>query len=73
MARTETVTVHLEDDISGGEAQETIAFTFEGKAYEIDLNKANARKFRNAIKPYVEHGRRATGRRGTTRGAQAPA
>jgi serine/threonine-protein kinase RIO1 len=67
MARTETVMVHLEDDITGGEADETLAFTFEGKNYEIDLNKANARKFRNAMKLYVEHARRANTSRSSGR------
>lgn len=60
--------VRLRDDIDGGEAAETVQFTWAGTAYEIDLNKKNADAFAEAIAPYVRAARRApsAGRRGST-------
>ncbi|MEV8378959.1 Lsr2 family protein [Kribbella sp. NPDC056861] len=43
-------------DIPAGKV-ETIAFEFDGKAYEIDLNKKNAAGFRRAVTPYLEAAR----------------
>lgn len=67
MAR-ETVT-RLVDDLEGNTAERTVAFGWEGTAYEIDLNKKNIAAFTKAIQPYVDAGRRARstsgrGRRG---------
>ncbi|NAZ86821.1 histone-like nucleoid-structuring protein Lsr2 [Kineococcus indalonis] len=56
-------TVVLTDDVDGGEASETVRFGFEGTHYEIDLSATNAEKLRRALAPYVEHGRRVSGRR----------
>ena len=53
------VTVALEDDLDGGPADETVRFAVGGTAYEIDLNKKNARAFRKQLAPFVEHARRA--------------
>ncbi|MGJ6979852.1 histone-like nucleoid-structuring protein Lsr2 [Aestuariimicrobium soli] len=68
------VHVVLEDDIDGTPAEETISFVFDGTSYEIDLNQANAKKFRDAVAPWVSHARKkarvAGGRtRGPRRGA----
>ncbi|KAB8163866.1 Lsr2 family protein [Streptomyces sp. 3MP-14] len=66
------VQVLLLDDLSGGEADETVTFALDGKTYEIDLNSENAEKLREALDPYVKAGRRAgSGRaaRGRGRGA----
>ncbi|MFD3512516.1 Lsr2 family protein [Streptomyces sp. NPDC058657] len=52
------VVVMLSDDIDGGEAAETVTFGLDGKSYEIDLNHANAKKLRAALKPYVDAGRK---------------
>ena len=60
------VTVALEDDMSGGPANETVRFAVEGTGYEIDLNAKNAASFRMLLAPYLEHARkagRAPGRR----------
>ncbi|MEU2434007.1 Lsr2 family protein [Streptomyces sp. NPDC007861] len=54
------VVVTLSDDIDGGEAAETVAFSLDGKSYEIDLNPANAKKLRTALAPYMAAGRKAT-------------
>jgi hypothetical protein len=56
-----TVIVKLTDDIDGGDADETIQFALDGKSYEVDLSAANAAKLRDALKPYIEKGRGATG------------
>jgi len=54
------ITVALEDDLDGGPAEETARFAVGGTQYEIDLNKANARKFRKQLAPFIDHARRAS-------------
>jgi hypothetical protein len=53
------VSVVLEDDMTGGPAEQTIRFAFEGTDYEIDLNAKNAATFSTQLAPYLEHARRA--------------
>ena len=53
------VTVVLEDDLTGGPAEQTIRFAFEGTDYEIDLNAKNAATFSKQLAPYLAHARRA--------------
>ncbi|MEV0471004.1 histone-like nucleoid-structuring protein Lsr2 [Streptomyces prunicolor] len=48
----------ITDDISGGEAAETLTFGLDGRTYEIDLNDKNAKKLRDALAPYAEAGRK---------------
>ena len=57
------VSIVLEDDIDGSDADETVTFALDGVSYEIDLNGENAAKLRDALAPYVGHARRAAGRR----------
>lgn len=57
------VQVILEDDIDGGEAEETVTFSLEGSEYEIDLSAKNAEGLRSALAPWVAHARRTGGRR----------
>lgn len=65
MARKVTVT--LSDDINPElEADESIAFSFEGVEYEIDLSTKNADKFRKAITPYLDAAQRVGGRKKRT-------
>ena len=52
------VSVVLEDDLSGGPAEQTVRFAFEGTDYEIDLNAKNAAAFTKQLAPYLEHARR---------------
>jgi Lsr2 len=71
MARIEEVSVTLVDDLDGSEAAETIKFSFDGKSYEIDLSKSNAKRLRGALRPFTEHARsarrtRSLGRRTTS-------
>jgi hypothetical protein len=56
MART--VTVALEDDLTGGPADQTVRFAFDGTEYEIDLSAKNAAAFRKLLAPYLERGRK---------------
>src|SRR5262245_64654277 len=56
MARREVVL--LEDDLSGGDAAETVRFAIDGTFYEIDLNSKNAKKLRESLPTYVAAGRR---------------
>ena len=53
------IAVALEDDLSGGPADETIRFGLGGSDYEIDLSKKNAAAFRKKVAPYVGHARKA--------------
>jgi hypothetical protein len=53
------VTVVLEEDLTGGPAEHTIRFAFEGTDYEIDLNAKNAAKFTEQLAPYLANARRA--------------
>lgn len=61
------VNIILEDDLDGSEADETVTFALDGVTYEIDLSAGNAAGLRDALAPYVGHGRRAAGRRSTAR------
>jgi len=54
----------LVDDTDGtllevGEG-ETVHFSLNGTAYEIDLTNSHAEDLRNALAPYIEAGRRAS-------------
>ncbi|MBO3674143.1 Lsr2 family protein [Streptomyces sp. 4503] len=62
------VQVLLVDDLDGGEADETVTFSLDGKSYEIDLTTNNADKLRDALEPYTKGGRRTGGRASGGRG-----
>lgn len=53
------VNIVLEDDLTGGPAEQTIRFALDGKHYEIDLSAENAANLRDAIRPYANKARRA--------------
>jgi hypothetical protein len=55
--------VQLEDDLTGGDADESLSFGLDGKLFEIDLNERNARQLREALAPYIAAGRIARGAR----------
>lgn len=59
VARREIVV--LEDDLDGGNADESVKFALDGIAYEIDLNSKNAAKLRDAFAPYVKVARKTKG------------
>ena len=52
-----TVIVKLTDDIDGGDADETISFSLDGKSYEIDVNTTNAAHVRATFRRYIDKGR----------------
>ena len=60
--------VRLVDDLNGDEAAESVEFSIDGKAFEIDLSEEHAAQLRDAFAPYVTAGRRVggAGRRQTT-------
>jgi uncharacterized membrane protein len=62
----------MEDDLDGGDADETVQFAVDGASYEIDLSTANASKLRDALAKYVGAGRKVSARGGArTRGRAA--
>lgn len=63
------VTVQLVDDLDGGPADETVSFSLDGVAYEIDLSTANSAALRDAFARYVGHARRTGGRSSGGRGS----
>ncbi len=71
MARKQEVVVHLVDDLDGTTAAETVSFTIDGVAYEIDLNKKNAKALRTDFDKWSSHARksRAKARAGRRRAA----
>lgn len=52
------VNIVLVDDIDGSDATQTVTFGLDGASYEIDLNDDNAAALREALAPYVGHGRK---------------
>jgi len=60
----------LVDDLDGTVLEvgqgETVLFSLDGVAYEIDLTDENASALRAALEPYVTAGRRISGGRSST-------
>jgi hypothetical protein len=61
------ITEVLIDDLDGGNASVSVQFAYEGKSYAIDLNKRNAKKFDDVIKPWITASRRVAARSATAR------
>jgi hypothetical protein len=53
--------VSLVDDLDGSQAEATVGFALDGKAYELDLSDANASRLRDALAPFVASARRSGG------------
>lgn len=64
---TKTTTT-ITDDLDGSEAEVTLSYTWQGQAYEIDLNHANAQMFVDALAPYLAVSRKAGRKPGRTSG-----
>jgi hypothetical protein len=62
--------VMLTDDLDGSEATETVRFGLDGRDYEVDLSKKNAKSLRDGLKRYVDVGRKTRGRRTTRSGSR---
>jgi hypothetical protein len=56
------VEVFLVDDLDGGAADETVAFSLDGSRYEIDLSTAHASELRAELAQFVRAARKAAGR-----------
>ncbi|HET6300562.1 Lsr2 family protein [Microbacterium sp.] len=58
----------LVDDLDGTVLEvgsgETVLFSLDGVAFEIDLSNENAKSLRGALEPYVKAARRVSGGRG---------
>jgi Lsr2 len=65
-----TMSVVITDDLDGSAGAETMAFSWRGTAYEIDLAAQNAARLRDALRPFTEAGRPAARPR-QARAAQA--
>jgi hypothetical protein len=65
------VEVQLEDDLTGGPADETVRFGVDRRDYQIDLSAKHAATFRKQVAAFVERARLVTSRRsrGTVRSA----
>lgn len=57
------IIVHLEDDLDGSDAEESVEFGLDGTTYTIDLNSKNAAALRDALAPYVGVAQRVNGAR----------
>lgn len=55
------IQVVIDDDLTGGDADETVTFGLDGVTYEIDLNAKNADKLRECLQPFVAGGRKVVG------------
>lgn len=66
------VQVILVDDLDGGPADETVSFSLDGIAYEVDLSAANAETMRETLAGYVGVARRVGGRASAGRAASRP-
>jgi hypothetical protein len=49
------------DDIDGNEATETVRFSYQGKAYEIDLTDDNRYRLEKVLDPFISHARSTGG------------
>jgi Lsr2 len=58
VTKVRKVQVVLQDDIDGGEPAQTLQFSLDGKAYEIDLSEQNAAALRDALAPWIAAARR---------------
>lgn len=59
------IQVILIDDITGGDASETVNFALDNVQYEIDLSAQNAAELRRDFEKWVTAGRRVSSRRGS--------
>lgn len=64
------VITHLIDDLTGDTLESgsgrTVAFSFDGNNYEIDLGNDNVDKLRDALSDYIAAARKVSGRSSRT-------
>jgi Lsr2 len=72
------ILVSYQDDIDGTKAVGTVAFSYDGKDYEIDLSRKNANQLEKKLAPFIAAGRKVTrarskpGRRTTSSNGNGP-
>jgi nucleoid-associated protein Lsr2 len=66
MVAQKTVVV-MTDDLTGGDATETIHFSLDNNDYVIDLNDKNAAALRSDFEKYIEAGRKHKAEAGAAR------
>lgn len=69
MAR-KVITTYI-DDIDGSEAEGPVAFSYNGRSYEIDLSTDNKQKLEEALAPFISAARTTAGTRRVSSGAAA--
>jgi hypothetical protein len=52
----------IADDLDGSPGAETVAFSFGGQGYEIDLSASNRAAMEKALQPFIAAGHRAAQR-----------
>lgn len=57
------VSTVVTDDLDGSSSAESVRFSFDGLAYEIDLGPANRQRMQKALQPFIDAGRRVGRRR----------
>lgn len=62
--------IRLMDDLDGGEANETVEFSIDGRGYTIDLSDVHAEQLRDAFAPFTAAARRTGGRAKAGRAGQ---
>lgn len=73
MSMATKTTTTLSDDLDGSTAERTVTYTWQGQAYEIDLNSKNAEAFADAVAPYLAASRKASRSSGRGSGRRASA
>ena len=58
IALARLVMTHLVDDLDSDSATETVAFSYRGVNYEIDLSEKNAAALDEVLAPYLANARR---------------
>jgi hypothetical protein len=58
-----TVSVVVTDDLDGSPDAETVAFSFNGQSYEIDLSQKSIARLQKSLQPFTDAGRRPAQRR----------
>lgn len=67
-----TKTIRI-DDLDGTEAEVTIAFVIQGNRYTIDLSNKNAKKFWEALNPFIKAAKNLDGDKETAIEAEVAA
>ena len=58
-----TVSVVVTDDLDGSPGAETVAFSYNGQSYEIDLSQNSITRLKESLRPFTDAGRRTAQRR----------